>query len=70
MRKHIIGASCPLCKERFYKDGVVSDDELKIDKSSRIKIHVVDDLPKNCSRCGSRLRPIKKYIPSVSKTIS
>jgi len=62
MKKHVIGMSCISCKERFYKDGLISDDELKIDKLSRDKVHVVEELPKYCSRCGGHLKPIKKYI--------
>lgn len=67
MKKQIIGANCPFCKERFYKDGLVSNEELKIDKSYKIKVHVVEQLPKNCSRCGGRLRPIKKYVISATE---
>ena len=50
------------CKERFYKDGLVIEDELKIEKLDRTKVHMVKEMPKYCSRCGGYLRPIKKYI--------
>ena len=62
MKRVVIGMSCISCKERFYKDGLVSDDELKIDKLARTKVHMVEEIPKYCSRCGGYLRPIKKYI--------
>lgn len=62
MKKQTIGMSCRSCKERFYKDGLVSSDELKIDKLSHDKIHIVEQFPEYCSRCGGRLMPIKKYI--------
>lgn len=54
--------NCMSCKERFYKNGIISDDELKIDTLDSDKVHVVEEMPKYCSRCGGYLRPIKKYI--------
>ena len=67
MKRLITGMNCISCKERFYKDSFVRDDELKIDKLDRAKVHVVKDMPKYCSRCGGHLRPIKKYIPRKSR---
>lgn len=62
MKKHIIGMACLSCKERFYKDSLIYESELKTDKLSHDKIHMVEEFPKYCSRCGGHLRIIKKYV--------
>ncbi len=63
MKKQIIGKACPLCKERYYKEGSISEEQLKVDKLYS-NIHMVGELPKFCSKCGGYLKIIKKYIIS------
>lgn len=60
MKKQVIGLQCILCKERFYLVGDKA--KIEVDKISSTKVHVVEQLPKYCSKCGGYLKPIKKYI--------
>lgn len=69
MKKQVIGLYCILCKERFYLVGDKGS-KIEVDKISSTKVHVVEQLPKYCSKCGGYLKPIKKYIYSPIIKIS